>query len=318
MFIHTDKDLITVGAYHATLADFLTLEPSYSLPDGGLWQLYVPGDKHLVSYGLYQRDEGTVWTDGDAYLALESYYSGIQPDTTPDVPGFLDDLINIFGDYITLNSLYAGWPLFQQTLLEENWTAADDLLTDSYVNYQITTETYTAIVSSAQAHYLPMRLQGRPGLLPLNLTDVITLVAVVTPSSPQTDTGDLTATDAAEVNLIGITLPEDSAVVEAVEAVLNVMPLEPVTTTDDATVDMTEVAEVAFSALLVDDAAGAFLEDGSAPTLDPPILPIPATDSLAVDLAEETYDGLALLTMGEDLANLLNDDAAPGVEATDP
>ena len=233
MFIHDAQDRITVGAYHATLDDFLLIEPSYRLPDGALFQLYVPGDKHLVNYGIYQRDEGASWTDGDAYLALESYYSTIQPDTTPDVHGFLDALVAIFGDYITLNSMYAGWPLFQQTLLEENWSAADDLLTDSYVNYQITTETYTAIVASAQAHYLPMRLQGRPGLMPINILDVITLVAVVMPNSPQTDTNAIGATDTAEVNLYGMTLYDETAALGATDTVNNVMPLEPVTPTDD-------------------------------------------------------------------------------------
>jgi len=232
MFIHTDKNVITVGAYQATLDDFLLLEPSYRLPDGALFQLYVPGDKHLVNYGIYQRDEGASWTDGDAYLALESYYGSIQPDTTPDVQGFLDDLVAIFGDYITLNSMYAGWPLFQQTLLEENWTAADDLLTDSYVNYQITTETYTAIVISAQAHYLPMRLQGRPGLMPINILDVITLVAVVMPNSPQTDTNVVGATDTAAVNLYGMTLYDETVRISATDTVNNVLPLEPVTPTD--------------------------------------------------------------------------------------
>lgn len=233
MFIHDAQDRITVGAYHANLDDFLLLEPSYRLPDGGLWQLYVPGQKHLVSYGLYQRNEGTVWTDGDYYLSQETYYGTIQPDTTPDVPGFLDDLVMIFGDYVTLNSLYAGWPLFQQTLLEENWTAADDLLTDSYINYEITTEIYTAIVASAQAHYLPMRLQGRPGLMPLNLLDVITLVAVVTPNSPQADTNVIGTTDTAEVNLYGMTLYDETAAIAASDVVNNVLPLEPVTPTDD-------------------------------------------------------------------------------------
>ena len=253
MFTHTDKDVIAIGAYQATLDNFLLLEPSYRLPDGALWQFYVAGDKHLIGYGLYQRDEGTSWTDGDTYLALESYYSSIQPDTTPNVAGFLADLVTIFGDYVTLNSMYSGWPLFQQTLLEENWTAADDLLTDSYVNYQITTETYTAIVTSAQAHYLPMRLQGRPGLMPLNMLDVVRAI-VVPDLQNKTDSNTIGATDTAAVNQYGTTLYDETARVAATDTVNNVMPLEPVTPTDAAVYAATDATPTIVWIFVTDDA----------------------------------------------------------------
>jgi hypothetical protein len=261
MFIHDAQDRITVGAYHATLDDFLLIEPSYRLPDGALFQLYVPGDKHLVNYGIYQRDEGASWTDGDAYLALESYYSTIQPDTTPDVHGFLDALVAIFGDYITLNSMYAGWPLFQQTLLEENWSATDDLLTDSYVNYQITTATYTAIVASAQAHYLPMRLQGRPGLMPLNILDVITLLAVLTPNSPQSDACAVAGDDIAYIQY-GREFQGDTAVTGMSDSVNNVLPLEPVTPTDDLTVVADDTARAPVALMVSTDSARVTATEG--------------------------------------------------------
>jgi len=179
MFTHDAKDIITIGSFTTTLDDFLLLEPSYRLPDGAFWQFYVPGVKHLIGYGLYQRDDGTTWTDGDVYLANEAEYSTMQPDTAPNVVGFEADLVAAFGgDYLAINSLYSGWPLFKDAIESFQWTVADLLLTDSYVRYEITTDTYTAIVAAARANYIPMALQGRPGLMPLNILDVVRAIVV--------------------------------------------------------------------------------------------------------------------------------------------
>ena len=238
MFTHDAKDVITVGAFTASLDDFLILEPSYHLPDGALWQFYVPGVKHLVGYGLFQRDEGTLWTDGDVYLTQETYYSTVQPDTTPNVSGFEAALVAAFGgDYLAINSLYSGWPLFKDALESFQWSLADLLLTDSYVRYEITTETYTAIVSAARANYIPMSLQGRPGLMPLNILDVITSVIVLDLQN-KTDSLAVSASDLASY-LVPVPTVSDDSTMDCTEVSTLVLPIT-VKSGDSARVTATE------------------------------------------------------------------------------
>lgn len=266
MLTHDVQNRITVGAFTATLDDWLLLEPAYRLPDGALWQLYVPGEKHLVGYGLYQRDEGSTWAEGDVYLANESVYATMQPDTTPDVLGFEADLIAAFGgDYLAINSLYSGWPLFKDAIEAFNWTLADLLLTNAYVTYEITTETYTAIIAAAQANYIPMALQGRPGLMPLNLIDTVTLLAALTPDSPQTDTVAAGLDDVSYIQY-GLDVALDTATVAATE-ISNMVEVEPVTPVDSATVDSVDGAVLPVSVTVLADEALTTQVDEAAPSL---------------------------------------------------
>lgn len=214
MFTHDAKDLITVGAFTATLDDFLLLEPSYRLPDGAIWQFYSPGIKHLIGYGLYQRDGGTTWSDGDVYLSNETEYATMQPDTSPDVAGFEADLVAAFGgDYQAINGLYSGWPLFKDAIESAQWSVADLLLTDSYVHYEITTDTYTAIIAAARANYIPMALQGRPGLMPLNITDYAYPPVIIIPGPNQADSLTVVASEIASY-LVPLPSATDSATIQ--------------------------------------------------------------------------------------------------------
>lgn len=214
MFTHDAKNIITIGAFSATLDDFLLLEPSYHLPDGAYWQFYVPGVKHLIGYGLYQRDDGPSWSDGDVFLSNETAYSTMQPDTTPNVPGFEAALFAVFGgDVLAINSLYSGWPLFKNTLEAEQWMTADFLLTDSYVKYEFTTEIYTAIVAAARANYIPMALQGRPGIMPLNILDVVRAI-VVPDLQNKTDSLLIGLSDATPQVIVPVPSTSDSCTVQ--------------------------------------------------------------------------------------------------------
>ena len=225
MFTHDAKDVITIGSFTASLDNFLLLEPSYRLPDGAFWQFYVPGVKHLIGYGLYQRDDGSTWTDGDVYLANEAAYATMQPDTDPDVPEFEADLVAAFGgDYLAINSLYSGWPLFKDTLEAGQWATADLLLTNAYVNAEITTEIYTAIIAAARANYIPMALQGRPGLMPLNILDVAYPPVIIIPGPAQSDTLALGSSDLASY-LVPVPSTADSSAVQATDAAALISPI---------------------------------------------------------------------------------------------
>lgn len=240
MFTHDTNNKITVGTFTANLADFMLLEPAYQLPTGAIWQFYVPGVKHFVGYGLYQRDEGPTWTDGDAYLAHETEYATLHPDTSPNVAGFEIALVAAFGgDYLAINSLYSGWPLFRDTLEGGQWATADLLLTNAYVNYEIDTATYTAIVAAARANYIPMALQGRPGLMPLTLIDMAYPPVAIIPGPSQSDALAVGATEVASY-------------------------LVPLSSSDSATVDCTDAAAlVAPLSVLADDTTELPMEEGA-------------------------------------------------------
>lgn len=239
MFTHDIKDQITVGTFTATLDDFLLLEPSYRLPDGALWQFYVPGSKHLIGYGLYQRDDGPTWVDGDVFLANEAAYATAQPDTSPNVLGFETALIVAFGgDYLAINSLYSGWPLFKDALETAQWALADLLLTNAYVKYEITTAIYTAIITAARANYIPMSLQGRPGLMPLHLVDEARVLAQPT---NVTDALAIGLSEAAPYAIIISPIQSnDSILIGASEAVQTVS--STVSQTDDTTTHASDPA----------------------------------------------------------------------------
>jgi len=225
MFTHDINNVITIGSFTATLDDFLLLEPSYRLPDGAFWQFYVPGVKHLIGYGLYQRDDGPTWEDGDVYLSNETEYAAMQPDTTPNVPGFEADLVAAFGgDYLAINSLYSGWPLFKDTLEAQQWSVADLLLTNAYVDGEINTATYTAIVAAARANYIPMALQGRPGVLPLNILDIAYPPVIIIPGPAQADSLTISASESASY-LVPVPTTTDSMAIQATEIAALVLPI---------------------------------------------------------------------------------------------
>lgn len=239
MFMHSDKDKITIGAFTATLDNFLLLEPSYHLPRGAIWQLYVPGNKHLVGYGLFQRDEGPVWADGDAYLANETAYATMQPDTSPDVAGFEAALVAAFGgDFVAINNLYSGWPLFRDMLEGAQWSVADLLLSTAYANGEISTATYTAIVSLAQQFYIPMALQGRPGIMPLNLLDTASVV-ILLPGGNQADSLAVGLSEGDGQVIVPIPVTPDAAAVQVSEVAQVESPVL-VGANDDVTGDTTE------------------------------------------------------------------------------
>jgi hypothetical protein len=148
----------------------------------------------------------------------------MQPDTTPNVAGFETDLFAVFGgDVLAINSLYSGWPLFKNTLEAEQWTTADFLLTDAYVKYEIDTPIYTAIVAAARANYIPMALQGRPGLMPLNILDVITSVIVL---DLQNKTDSLTiGTSEAASYLVPVPALSDDNTMDCTEVSALVLPI---------------------------------------------------------------------------------------------
>lgn len=228
MFVHYANDTMLIGDVQEPLSEFLLDEPTYELPAQAIWRIYVPGEKHLLGYGWTQRDEAMPWEEGDAYLAREATYAASYAsrhiDTSPNVQGFEVALVDVFGgDYLAINSLYSGWPLFKNALEAEQWMVADLLLSDAYVNYEIDTATYTAIVTTARAFYIPMSLQGRPSILPLNLTDVVAMIQA-----------GITAIDSLSM---GLTETADTIVVL------------PVTVSDIALVDLSETLAVPTSVL---------------------------------------------------------------------
>jgi hypothetical protein len=168
MFTHDIRNRITVGSFQASLDEFLLLEPSYHLPDGALWQFYVPGVKHLVGYGLKQRREPLPWTDGDTYIAREAEYDTARPDPRPNVKKFTRDLIIAFGgNYLAINALYAQWPLFKEALEAEQWPLVELVIQQAYATHAIDANIYSAILVAAKAYNLPIQLKGNPRNIPL-------------------------------------------------------------------------------------------------------------------------------------------------------
>jgi hypothetical protein len=268
MFVHYANDTLLIGDVAEPLSEFLLDEPAYALPAQALWRVYVPGEKHLLGYGWTQRDEAMPWEEGDAYLAREATYAASYAlrhvDTSPNVPGFEAALILAFGgDYLAFNSLYAGWPLFKDALESADWAVADLLLSDSYLTYEIDTPTYTRIVALAQQYYLPMSLQGRPSILPLNMLDVIRYIQMALPA---VDAALVGLSEAADLIVV---LPISATDSMALDAADSATPLTVLASTDDATIDATETAGTVPTLLLSaeNEVSAIGGDDSATPTL---------------------------------------------------
>jgi hypothetical protein len=74
MFRHHPDHLIYINNLQIPLSFFKQLEPSYSLPDGIISREYLPGKYHRLFDQDGQWGAGTVWEEGDKYLAkLDEY-----------------------------------------------------------------------------------------------------------------------------------------------------------------------------------------------------------------------------------------------------
>lgn len=179
MFLHNAQDHITVGAFSEPLDAWLLDEPAYQLPDGALWRLYDPGAKHFIGYGLFQRDGELPWIEGDVYLAKEAVYSAAHPTQIPDVPGFEAALVVAFGgDFLAINTLYSGWPLFKDMLESGQWTVADLLLSDSLAKGGITDALYLAIIAAARTYYIPLATLIRLDTVALSLHEGLPAISI--------------------------------------------------------------------------------------------------------------------------------------------
>lgn len=85
MFRHHPDGWIYLGELQLTLAQFLAVEPDYSLPEGAIGREYVPEERHTVfsSDGLLPEFCVLPWPEGDLYLSqTEQYQATLFPPVT--------------------------------------------------------------------------------------------------------------------------------------------------------------------------------------------------------------------------------------------
>jgi len=75
MFRHHPDNIIYIEDQSFDLAEFVTYEPEYKLPQTAVSQEYIPGVKHVV----YMQDGGVLsfaetWERGDQYIAKLDQY----------------------------------------------------------------------------------------------------------------------------------------------------------------------------------------------------------------------------------------------------
>lgn len=69
MFKHHPDGRIYIRGIVLDIEDFLTFEPSYSLPVDAIGRSYVPGERHVLTDGTTQKGGPVPWSEGDTYIS---------------------------------------------------------------------------------------------------------------------------------------------------------------------------------------------------------------------------------------------------------
>lgn len=170
MFEHHPDGHIRVGAYRGPLAEFVTLEPNYTLPEGFRGRVYVPGQAHSLFTATDQCGGPLPWPEGDAYLAKESVYLAAQAEkraaelasweaaelTRPDPGGFLRQIPVIFGaDLASLMTLAREYPAFPDFVRYTNGPAIQWCILDAQSRGLLTPAQYDAFKAAVSTYHLP-------------------------------------------------------------------------------------------------------------------------------------------------------------------
>lgn len=85
-FRHHPDGLIFFDTTPIPLADFVALEPAYTLPAGMIGREYVQGVRHVLYDGVSQFAGEMPWLEGDRYLANRAAYLPLPPPPSEPAP----------------------------------------------------------------------------------------------------------------------------------------------------------------------------------------------------------------------------------------
>jgi hypothetical protein len=170
MFVHQPDGYIRVGVYRGSLAEFLLLEPDYTLPEGCRGRVYIPGQQHSLFTATDQLGGPLPWPEGDAYLAKEAVYLAAQAEqraaeraawemaevSRPNPDGFLRHLPTIFGaDLAGLMTLSREYPAFPDFVRYLNGPAIQWCILDAQSRELLTPAQYDACKAAVRTYHLP-------------------------------------------------------------------------------------------------------------------------------------------------------------------